>query len=56
MSSVSLCLGNYTTAQGLLEQHAAKVVALVNVVFAGADAALDTLEDSSACQLGRQEE
>lgn len=56
MSSVSLCLGNYTTAQVLLEQHAAKVVALMSVVFAGADAALDALEDSSACQLGGQEE
>lgn len=56
MSSVFLCLGNYATAQGLLEQHTAKVVALVSVVFAGADAALDTLEDSSACQLDGQEE
>lgn len=51
MPSVSLCpcLGIYTTVQGLLEQHAAKVVALVSVVFAGADAAVEALEDSSAC-------
>lgn len=56
MPSVALCLGNCTAVQGLLEQHAADVVALVSVVFAGADAAVETLEDSNACQLGGQEE
>jgi len=56
MPSVILCLVSYTTVQRFLEQHAEKGVALVSVVFAGADAAVETLEDSSACQLGGQEE
>lgn len=56
MPSVALCLRNCTTVQGLLEEHAAKFVALVSVAFAGADAAVETLEDPSACQLGGQEE
>lgn len=56
MPSEALCLGNHTTVQGLLEQHAANVMDLVSVVFPGADTAVETLEDSSACQLGGQEE
>lgn len=56
MPSSALCLGNYTTVRGLLEEHASKAVALVSVASAGADAAVETLEDPSACQLGGQEE
>lgn len=54
--SGSLCLDNYTTVQSLHEQHAAKVVALLSMVFAGADRAVETLDNSSACQLGGQGE
>lgn len=50
-------MGKNTAVQVLLEQHAESVEVLVSMVFAGADAAMETLEDSSgARQLGRQEE